>query len=185
MKYMRKLEIQTIDGIQYKVCPKCGRLLPFDDYSISKTSIHGRRSWCKECVRQGLQENRDANRERCKAYYQNYYREVVRANKSANIQNYLYKSARARAKQRNIEFTIELEDVIVPDRCPILGIEMSFHINKKEDNSYSLDRIDPNQGYIKGNVWVISLRANRIKNDATVSELRMIADAVEQKLLEN
>lgn len=58
----------------------------------------------------------------------------------------------------------------------------SLHF-RKEDNSYSLDRIDPNKGYIKGNIWVISLRANRIKNDATVSELRMIADAIEQKLL--
>lgn len=76
-----------------------------------------------------------------------------------------------------------MEDVIVPERCPILGIEMSFHSNRKEDNSHSLDRIDPNKGYIKGNIWVISLRANRIKNDATVSELRMIADAIEQKLL--
>lgn len=110
-------------------------------------------------------------------------REVIRANKASNIQSYLYKSAQARAKQRNIEFNIELEDVIVPERCPILGIEMSFHSNRKEDNSYSLDRIDPNKGYIKGNIWVISLRANRIKNDATVSELRMIADAIEQKLL--
>lgn len=116
-------------------------------------------------------------------YSQNYYREVIRANKASNIQSYLYKSAQARAKQRNIEFNIELEDVIVPERCPILGIEMSFHSNRKEDNSYSLDRIDPNKGYIKGNIWVISLRANRIKNDATVSELRMIADAIEQKLL--
>lgn len=34
-----------------------------------------------------------------------------------------------------------------------------------------------------GVIWVISLRANRIKNDATVSELRMIADVIEQKLL--
>lgn len=182
---MRRLEIQIIDGIQYKRCPKCGRMLPFEDYSISKTSPHGRRSWCKECVRNRLQdpEMREANKEKCKVYYQNYYREVIRANKASNIQSYLYKSAQARAKQRNIEFNIELEDVIVPERCPILGIKMSFHSNRKEDNSYSLDRIDPNRGYIKGNIWVISLRANRIKNDATVSELRMIADAIEQKLL--
>ena len=32
---MRRLEIQIIDGIQYKRCPKCGRMLPFEDYSIS------------------------------------------------------------------------------------------------------------------------------------------------------
>lgn len=54
----------------------------------------------------------------------------------------------------------------------------------KGDDSYSLDRIDSSRGYVKGNIWVISLRANRIKNDSTVEELRLIADKVEQKLKE-
>mgnify|MGYP007075817688 CR=1 FL=1 len=48
--------------------------------------------------------------------------------------------------------------------------------------NYSLDRIDSSKGYIKGNVWVISLRANRIKNDSTPQELRLIADKVEERL---
>ena len=52
----------------------------------------------------------------------------------------------------------------------------------KGDDSYSLDRIDSSRGYVKGNIWAISLRANRIKNDSTVEELRLIADKVEQKL---
>lgn len=54
----------------------------------------------------------------------------------------------------------------------------------KGDDSYSLDRIDSSRGYVKGNIWVISLRANRIKNDSTVEELRLIAGKVEQKLKE-
>lgn len=42
-------------------------------------------------------------------------------------------------------------------------------------NSPTLDRIRPDLGYVKGNVIVISGRANRIKSDATIEELRDIA----------
>jgi hypothetical protein len=41
--------------------------------------------------------------------------------------------------------------------------------------SPTLDRIDNSKGYIVGNVWVISMRANRLKSDATVDELMMLA----------
>lgn len=59
---------------------------------------------------------------------------------------------------------------------------MHYHRGVKQDDSYSLDRIDSSKGYIKGNVWVISLRANRIKNDSTPDELRLIADKVDERL---
>lgn len=84
--------------------------------------------------------------------------------------------------ERGEDFSIELEDIVVPDKCPILGIPLEYHRGVKQDNSYSLDRIDSSKGYVKGNVWVISLRANRIKNDSTPQELRLIADKVEERL---
>lgn len=44
----------------------------------------------------------------------------------------------------------------------------------------SLDRIDPRKGYVKGNVWIISYRANLIKNDGTAEEHEMIAKAMRE-----
>lgn len=93
-------------------------------------------------------------------------------------------SAKARARQRGETFTIDIEDIVVPEACPILGMPLKYNRGMKGDDSYSLDRIDSSKGYVKGNIWVISLRANRIKNDSTVEELRLIADKVEQKLKE-
>jgi hypothetical protein len=43
-------------------------------------------------------------------------------------------------------------------------------------DSPSLDRIDPSKGYVKGNVRVISARANLLKNDATVGELTLVLE---------
>jgi hypothetical protein len=36
----------------------------------------------------------------------------------------------------------------------------------------------PAKGYVKGNVAVISTRANRIKSNATYKEIQMVADWV-------
>lgn len=107
----------------------------------------------------------------------------MRSYKENNIQLYLWQSARARAKQKGLEFSINVEDIIVPEICPILGLKMCYNRGDKKDNSYSLDRIDSTKGYIKDNIWVISLKANRIKNDSTPHELRLIADKVTEKLL--
>ena len=82
-------------------------------------------------------------------------------------------SARKRAKERGLEFSLTPEDVPVPSHCPVLGIPMTFG-SKDWNNSPSLDRIDPKKGYTPDNVRVISFRANRIKCDATVAEVEAI-----------
>ena len=37
-----------------------------------------------------------------------------------------------------------------------------------------IDRIDSSKGYVKGNVRVISKRANTLKNNATIEELELV-----------
>lgn len=50
------------------------------------------------------------------------------------------------------------------------------------NNSPTIDRINPKLGYIKGNVWVISNKANRFKNDATLEELELLVANLRRKL---
>jgi hypothetical protein len=97
----------------------------------------------------------------------------------------MYKAATKRAKQSGSEFNLDLSDVIIPDLCPYLGIELDRHNNKIMDNSPALDRIDNSKGYIKGNVEVISYKANRIKNDSTHSELLAIGNRLERLMDED
>jgi len=89
----------------------------------------------------------------------------------------IWNSAKKRAKNKNLNFDIQIEDIKIPTECPILGVKLEYGGG---DNGPSLDRIDPNGGYTVDNIWVISAKANRIKNDATAEELQLVADAVKE-----
>lgn len=83
---------------------------------------------------------------------------------------------KARAAKRGIPFGLSYTDFDIPERCPILGVNLS--VGDKQGGSPfspSLDRIIPSLGYVRGNVMVISKRANTIKSDATAEELLAVA----------
>ena len=96
--------------------------------------------------------------------------------------NRLLQQARIRAKKRNLEFNLTINDllkIIPPDRlCPVLGIPLNWGSDGKANrwNSFSLDRLDPKGPYTKDNVVIISWRANKIKGDCTIDELECIVD---------
>jgi hypothetical protein len=73
-----------------------------------------------------------------------------------------------------LPFNLSFRDIVIPELCPILGIALQRGLEGGLDNSPSLDRIVPRKGYVKGNVRVISNRANRIKSDSTPEELARI-----------
>lgn len=87
----------------------------------------------------------------------------------------IYTSAKSRAKRNGIPFNLDFSDIVIPEFCPVLGIKLKQRDGKLADNSPSLDRIIPELGYIKGNVIVISNKANRIKNNATSDEIYKVA----------
>jgi len=90
----------------------------------------------------------------------------------------LLKAARNRAEKQGIPFEIDITDVVIPTHCPVLGIEISPVRGRMNPASPSLDKIDPALGYVKGNVWVISWRANRMKSDASPEELRRFCEGM-------
>lgn len=92
-----------------------------------------------------------------------------------NIEKYLIQSARSRAKKYGITFDITHEDIVIPEFCPYLGIKLEPF---SEWSSPSLDKIIPELGYVKGNIQVISTKANTMKNNATQDELVRFAEAV-------
>lgn len=91
-------------------------------------------------------------------------------------------AAKARAKLSNVPFNLSVDDITMPDTCPVLGIPLIMSEGHQTDNSPTLDRLVPSLGYVKGNVLVVSAKANRIKNDATLVELKQVVSFYEQFL---
>ena len=101
-----------------------------------------------------------------------YYKDIIKS---------MFRNAKGRAKKNNIPFTITEADVNVPDVCPVLGIQLEWGVGqgRMSDSSPSLDKIIPSLGYVPGNVCVISWKANRLKSDATLSDLQAICRYLE------
>lgn len=105
------------------------------------------------------------------------YREAVKrrmnTKRKRNPEWYLWDKAKRRAVKQGLEFNLELEDVVIPLYCPVLGYLLK-PLSGDPRTSPSLDRIDNKKGYIKGNVAVISHRANTLKGDATPTEIAQL-----------
>lgn len=129
-------------------------------------------------------EWRKKNVEKTKTYLKNKYPEYAQHSANYRLKHparVLCSMAKRRAKNKGLEYNIEEKDIDIPILCPILGIPIVKTYTKGKNtgptpNSPSLDRVDNNKGYIKGNVKVISHKANSMKRNATREELIKFAN---------
>lgn len=146
---------RPIDGrVLRPNCPKCGKLKTLEN---TRTRIvDGARCFNAYC-------------DTCKAV-------DLRRFRLRNPASKLWSAAKNRARIGGIPFTLKLEDIVIPETCPVFGIPLRWEEGPRTDNTPSLDRHIPDRGYVPDNVSVISWRANRLKNNATPEELRLLAD---------
>jgi hypothetical protein len=150
-----------------KVCVRCEERKLLTDFYVRSTSKDGRDRYCKSCERARAGGKKRTNE---KWYAWAEKRRVTHPHM------FLFQSTRDNSKARGLEFCLEPTDLLVPSHCPVLGIPLFFIRGKKGPNTPSVDRIDNSKGYVKGNVVVVSWRANSLKSNATLSELRLLAD---------
>ena len=89
-----------------------------------------------------------------------------------------FRDLRASCKRKQFPFNIEYSDLEWSDVYPILGFDLNYFNDRPLSNSPSIDRKDNTQGYVKGNVWIISRQANAMKSSATKDELIKFASWV-------
>ena len=135
-----------------RVCNKCGIEKPIEDFSVAIKETGFRHLTCKPC----------RNEERKLSHRNDPRRRLL-------------SHAKARAKSKGVPFDLTVDDIVVPEVCPVLGIPIFVGDGLLTNNSPTIDRFIPSEGYTKENVAVISWRANRIKADATPEELRMVS----------
>ena len=140
------------------------------------SQIFSKSPLCNSCAREYMKLNRKSRID-SGVSRQDVYNYRWRKN---NPEKYIFQTAKSRAKKKGVEFNISLEDIVIPSSCPVLGIplfiEEGFYGKGKNPNNPSLDRIDPNKGYIKGNVQVISWRANDLKKNGTLEEFKKLVE---------
>jgi len=100
-----------------------------------------------------------------------------------NPEKLLFTHAKYRAKKYNLPFEIKIEDIFIPKYCPLLGIKLECNAGTGsiKNNSPTLDKIIPEMGYIKGNIWVISWKANRIKSNLDQYQICMFCTVLLKK----
>lgn len=89
---------------------------------------------------------------------------------------YKIEKLRTRARRFGVPFDLTAADLTIPTHCPVLGVPLRGFGEGRAENAPEFDRLVPALGYVKGNVAIISRRANRLKNDGTVEEHARITE---------
>lgn len=138
------------------ICLACEQLLSVECFYAHTGNRNGYTSVCRPCSR---------------VKQAKHYR-----NRESGWKTHLIGAARQRAKAKDLPFDLTVDDFEIPEFCPILGLKLEVSDGRGAGaNSATLDRMDPPLGYVPGNVWVISARANMMKSDANADELRRFA----------
>lgn len=86
----------------------------------------------------------------------------------------MFAGAKHRARRLGIPFNLELSDIVIPETCPALGIPIVSGVKSYCDGSPSMDKIHPELGYVKGNIVIVSWKANRMKSNGTLDDLKRL-----------
>lgn len=152
-----------------RYCSKCDTVKPLSEF-------HGGRSrtYCKPCTNSDNRASYYRNKTNVRVIQRRYEQRIQEAARGGDKllhAKLLIDGCRSRAKRYGVPCTITYLDIPVPDTCPVLGIPLVLNRRTISSSSATVDRINPTLGYVPGNVLVVSLKANLIKNSATASEV--------------
>lgn len=167
-----------------KKCPQCDRTLPASSFHKDRRTATGLRSYCKSCVKDRFQtqfKNGPHYKNRLKKYAAQ--RKDIRAADPARVWAFdTYHNAKKRAKAAGLPFDLTKEWLLeqLGDKCPLLDTPYVLGNGKTCSQTPTLDRKKPGAGYTTDNCWVVSAKANRIKSDASVEEIRLLVSNLER-----
>ena len=88
----------------------------------------------------------------------------------------LLSNAKERAKRNDLPFALSLDDILIPEKCPLTDIPLVSHLGTGGSqgpryNSPTIDRVIPARGYVPGNIEIISSLANSLMGTVTDPEI--------------
>jgi hypothetical protein len=167
-----------------RYCRFCKRDRPLARFKLTRSKPHQQGyypSKCRDCHNAVLRERRKVNPAPARA--------AVRRWIEKDPAGYIRCALQNRARKQGVPFNLTTHDIremlASTPVCPVFGILLRRSATgRMEDDSPSFDRELAAAGYVRGNVTVISWRANHLKNNATATELRQIADWMDRRPLQ-
>lgn len=158
-----------------KICQDCRQPLPLTAFTRSPRNKQGVLPKCKKCRQKHLNARwaSDAHYRKSRSTASYACQKQQRKHDNRRI---LLASARQRAKRKQLPFNLTLDDIVIPERCPVFNTILAPSGKRSPiDSSPTIDRLCPEKGYVRGNIAVISHLANRIKSNATLAQLECVA----------
>lgn len=153
------------------LCHKCGQFLPISEFAKHPFYHYrdGHEVRCRKCrTEQGREEKKN---------YEGEYALL-------KVLQVRFLAARDRAKRKNLPFNITKEYIKElwdkqNGKCAISGIDMTFEqCNGRIPTNVSIDQINPNEGYVIGNIQLVCMAVNQFKSDLNMEEVYMFCENI-------
>lgn len=140
-----------------KICSTCGESKELSEFHRKRKGLSARCKICAAKVRRAA-----------RSIYGDSIRKASLKYGEENPERILLANAKARAKKGGYPFDLVIEDITIPEYCPVFPwIKLK---RRDGDNAPSIDKIEPSLGYVRGNICIMSRRANILKRDSTIQE---------------
>lgn len=168
-------------------CAACKKDKPRAEFAVDKarSRLH---SYCRDCFNKLYRTRYVQARKACYARNKERYREAARARKRAAPGAPGYAQLKYKARKRGIPFTLTYESYLAlraEPSCVCCGNPVAWTCHGPPHTRASVDRFQPNRGYVPGNVNVLCGRCNVIKNDATPAQIELVLNWCLSKVQEN
>lgn len=170
-----------------KKCLKCEIEKVENEFNRDSTRKDGYENYCRECSHIMHKKTYDTRKEIC-IKENNGEIEVEESEINRKLFAYRCKEIKKRSKRENIPFNLTPEylESLWTGKCALTKKDIFFRKrysgNKKVPNlSADVDRIDPNGGYVQGNVQWVSHRINMVKSNSDMEDVRMIRDFLRKR----
>lgn len=179
--------------MELKKCSCCGSEKSVAEFHKETHRKDGLSYYCKSCASERRRASRAANPEKFRKRNRKWREANPEKNRAAerkwreanpdknrdrqrkwhvdNLGRVMLNKARYRAKKGGYPCTITEDDILIPEMCPRSGMPLVSGVKGDCSNSPSLDKIIPELGYIPGNVEVVSLQYNVMKQRLSNEEL--------------
>ena len=169
---------------QIKKCSVCfeeKEISNFDKYSKNFSYGDGHKGFCKDCRRKRARKSYNKNKEYRRACARKGGKSWTPEKPRKRGPNRMCTQCMKSARNIGVPFSLTPEDIVIPEKCPVLDIPLEFSKDRKrKDNTPSVDRLIPELGYVSENIRVISWKANQLKNDMSLEQCKKMYEFFSQ-----